>query len=128
MKHGLSAFFFAATLLAGSAAFADETPSDETPAVASDDGMAGNVQFLLGQAYLGDFWKPFDRPSLFGVEVDFAPKKSPVRVALAMNIFGDGAWRKLSRFRMLQGLGQMQRVARRFGGQLVRPLENVPGA
>ena len=47
---------------------------------------------------------------------------------LAGDVIGDGAWRKLSRFRMLQGLGQMQRVARRFGGQLVRPLENVPGA
>ena len=90
MKHGLCALCLAATLVAGSPAFADDTPSDEPPAVASDDGMAGNVQFLLGQAYLGDFWKPFDRPSSFGVEVDFAPKKSPVRVALAINVFGDG--------------------------------------
>ena len=47
---------------------------------------------------------------------------------LAGDVIGDDAWRKLSRFRMLQGLGQIQRVARRFGGQLVRPLEHVPGA
>jgi flavin-dependent dehydrogenase len=47
---------------------------------------------------------------------------------LAGDVVGDGAWRKLSRFRMLQGLGRVQRVARRFGGQLVRPLEHVPGA
>jgi len=91
MKHGLSAFFFAATLLAGSAAFADETPSDETPAVASDDGMAGNVQFLIGQNYLGDVWQPLDQPAMFGVEVDFAPKKSPVHVALATSVSGDSA-------------------------------------
>ena len=47
---------------------------------------------------------------------------------LAGDVIGDGAWRKLSSFRMLQALGRIQRVARRFGGQLVRPLENVPGA
>ena len=47
---------------------------------------------------------------------------------LAGDVIGDDAWRKMTRFRMLQGIGQMQRVARRFGGQLVRPLEHVPGA
>jgi flavin-dependent dehydrogenase len=47
---------------------------------------------------------------------------------LAGDVAGPGAWRKLSRFRILQGLGRIQRVARRFGGQLVRPLDHVPGA
>jgi flavin-dependent dehydrogenase len=47
---------------------------------------------------------------------------------LAGDVVGGDAWRKFSRFRMLQGLGQVQRVARRLGGQLVRPLEHVPGA
>ena len=47
---------------------------------------------------------------------------------LAGDVAGRGAWRKLSRFRVLQGLGRVQRVARRFGGQIVRPLEHVPGA
>jgi hypothetical protein len=47
---------------------------------------------------------------------------------LAGDVIGDDAWRKLARFRMLQGLGRVQRVARRFGGQIVRPLEHVPGA
>lgn len=46
---------------------------------------------------------------------------------LGGDVIGSGAWRKRSRFRMLQGLGQIQRVTRRLGGQLVRPLENVPG-
>ena len=47
---------------------------------------------------------------------------------LAGDVVGRGAWRKRARFRMLQGLGRVQGVARRFGGQLVRRLENVPGA
>ena len=47
---------------------------------------------------------------------------------LAGDVIGAGSWRKLSRFRMLQGLGRAQRFARRFGGQLVRRLEHVPGA
>jgi flavin-dependent dehydrogenase len=47
---------------------------------------------------------------------------------LGGDVIGSGSWRKFSRFRMLQGLGQIQRVTRRFGGQLVRPLEHVPGA
>jgi len=47
---------------------------------------------------------------------------------LGGDVVGPGAWQKFSRFRMLQGLGQIQRVTRRFGGQLVRPLEHVPGA
>ena len=47
---------------------------------------------------------------------------------LAGDVVGAGAWRKLSRFRVLQGLGRVQRIARRFGGQIVRPLENSPGA
>jgi flavin-dependent dehydrogenase len=47
---------------------------------------------------------------------------------LAGDVLGDDAWRKFVRFRMLQGLGRVQRVARRLGGQIVRPLEHVPGA
>jgi 2-polyprenyl-6-methoxyphenol hydroxylase-like FAD-dependent oxidoreductase len=47
---------------------------------------------------------------------------------LAGDVVDRRSWRKFSRFRMLQGLGQLQRITRRFGGQLVRPLENVPGA
>jgi hypothetical protein len=47
---------------------------------------------------------------------------------LAGDVIGAGAWRKRSRFRMLQGLGRVQSLARRLGGQIVRPLENVPGA
>ena len=72
MKHGFSALCLASALVAGSAAFADETPS-----TVSDGGMEGNVQFLIGQNYLGDVWQPLDQPAMFGVEVDFAPKKSP---------------------------------------------------
>jgi flavin-dependent dehydrogenase len=47
---------------------------------------------------------------------------------LAGDVVGAGSWRKLTRFRMLQGLGRVQGVALRFGGQLVRRLEHVPGA
>jgi flavin-dependent dehydrogenase len=46
---------------------------------------------------------------------------------LGGDVTGGGSWWKFSRFRMLQGLGQVQRVARSLGGQLVRPLEHVPG-
>jgi hypothetical protein len=99
MKHGLTAFALAAALVAAGAALADDTPptapptapADETATTASDDGMAGNVQFLIGQTYLGDFWAPLDEPAAFGVEVDFGPKKSPVHVAIATNVSGDNA-------------------------------------
>ncbi len=47
---------------------------------------------------------------------------------LAGDIVGAGTWRKLSLFRVLQGVGRVQRLARRFGGQIVRRLENSPGA
>ncbi len=47
---------------------------------------------------------------------------------LAGDVLGEGAWRKLSRFRMLQGLARVQGLGRLFGWQLVPPLENVPGA
>jgi len=47
---------------------------------------------------------------------------------LAGDVVGRDSWRKVSRFRMLQGLGRVQGLTRRFGGQLVRPLEHVPGA
>lgn len=51
--------------------------------IASAEEMAGNVQFLVGQRYLGEVWEPLDTPATFGVEVDFAPASSPVHVALA---------------------------------------------
>jgi len=57
----------------------------------------------------------------------FGIRKSVISV-LGGDVTGRGSWRKFSRFRMLQGLGQVQRVTRRLGGQLVRPLEHVPGA
>jgi Outer membrane protein beta-barrel domain len=50
---------------------------------ADSEPMAGNTQFLVGQRYLGDFWKPLDQQALFGIETDFAPRSSPVRVAFA---------------------------------------------
>lgn len=49
----------------------------------------GNVQFLIGQRWLGDEWEAVDEPSVFGVEVDFAPQKSPVHVALGVQLSGD---------------------------------------
>jgi hypothetical protein len=75
MKRGFAAAVLSAACLAAS--------------VARADGMAGNTQFLIGQTYLHDFWKPLDEPSSFGVEVDFAPEKSPVHVALGFNVAGD---------------------------------------
>jgi len=86
MRQGLSAFFLTAALVAAGAASADDAVTNE-----SADGMEGNVQFLIGQTYLGDFWEPLDEPSTFGVEIDFAPKKSPVHVALATSVWGDSA-------------------------------------
>ena len=70
MKHGLTAFVLAAIFATG-------------PASAED--MTGNVQFLIGQRYLrDDFWKPLDSPSVFGIEIDFAPVSSPIHVALGV--------------------------------------------
>ncbi len=87
MKHGFVALGLALILVAGRAALAE----DEPPATAANDGMEGNVQFLVGQTYLDDVWQPLDQPAVFGVEVDFAPKKSPVHVALALSVSGDRA-------------------------------------
>jgi len=86
MKHGVTVLALAAVLVAAGAALADDSAN-----TADADGMEGNVQFLIGQTYLGDFWQPLDEPAAFGVEVDFAPKKSPVHVALATNVSGDSA-------------------------------------
>jgi hypothetical protein len=87
MKHGCSVLCLAAALVVGSAVLAEEAP----PATTSNDGMEGNVQFLIGQSYFGDVWQPLDQPAAFGVEVDFAPKRSPVHVALASSVSGDSA-------------------------------------
>jgi Outer membrane protein beta-barrel domain len=56
----------------------------------ADSDSSGNVQFLVGQRYLDDFWKPLDRPAMFGIEVDFAPHASPVHVALSFQ----GSWER----------------------------------
>ena len=56
---------------------------------AKAEDMSGNVQFFVGQRWLGDDWKPANQPAIFGVEVDFAPASSPIRVALANMIAGD---------------------------------------
>jgi flavin-dependent dehydrogenase len=47
---------------------------------------------------------------------------------LAGDVIREGAWQRIGRFRMLQGLGRAQRIARRFGRQIVPPLEYAPGA
>ena len=86
MKLGFPALGLTAMLVAGSSAFAEDTPT-----AAQNDGMEGNVQFLIGQNFLGDVWQPLDQPAVFGVEIDFAPKKSPVHVALASSVSGDSA-------------------------------------
>jgi outer membrane protein W len=71
MKRGVLALTIAGAALAAGAARAE--------------GMAGNTQFLIGQTFLSDDWKPLDEPSAFGVQVNFAPEQSPVRVALGFN-------------------------------------------
>ena len=75
MKHGLTVLALALAVLAAHPA--------------SADGMEGNTQFFIGQTYLHDVWKPLDEPASFGLEVDFAPAKSPVHVALGFNVAGD---------------------------------------
>jgi hypothetical protein len=98
MKHGIAVLALVATLGAGAASWAQETPPEAPPEGATpapppapaedDDSMTGNVQFFIGQAYLTDFFAPLDEPASFGFEVDFAPKKAPVHVALGMNFAG----------------------------------------
>lgn len=102
MRRGITALALLAMLIASSAALADDTPAsgstDSTqptestePAKPVEDtgGTAGNVQFLFGQTYLPDFWRPLDEPMSFGIEVDFAPKTSPVHVAFAWHAFAE---------------------------------------
>jgi hypothetical protein len=62
-----------------------------SPPARAQEPMSGNVQFLVGQRWLDDDWEPLDEPAIFGVEVDFAPASSPVRVALAGMLGGDNA-------------------------------------
>lgn len=94
MKRGLTMLVCAAALVAARGALAQDEPpppsAEEASTPAADEGMSGNTQFFIGQVYLENYWTPIDKPASFGFEVDFAPKKSPVRVALAMNVFGDG--------------------------------------
>ncbi len=70
----------AAFVLAASLAAADHASAGE---------MTGNTQFLIGQRYLGEIWEPLDEPSNYGIEIDFAPKSSPVHVALAIFVAND---------------------------------------
>jgi hypothetical protein len=60
------------------------------PSARAED-TSGNVQFFVGPRWLGDDWKPLDQPTVFGVEVDFAPASSPIRVAIATMIARDSA-------------------------------------
>ncbi len=94
MKQGFTVFALAAALVAAGAVFAED-PEDAAPAPApapvTDEGMSGNLQFLIGQSYLSDFWKPIDEPAAFGIEVDFGPSSSPVHVAMALNGATDSA-------------------------------------
>jgi hypothetical protein len=87
MKQGVTVVVLAASLVAAGAAWAedpeDTAPAEHQEAPSSSDGMTGNVHFLIGQTYLGDFWKPLDEPAAFGVEVDFGPSRSIVHVAMA---------------------------------------------
>jgi 2-polyprenyl-6-methoxyphenol hydroxylase-like FAD-dependent oxidoreductase len=46
---------------------------------------------------------------------------------LAANVLRSDRWRWTTRFRMLQGLARVQKVARRFGRELVPPLTRAPG-
>ena len=87
MRLGIAALTLAVALLATGSAFAEDDVRAEDHL--SGGGMSGNTQFLIGQTYLHDFWKPFDEPAAFGVEVDFAPAKSPVHVALGVNMAFD---------------------------------------
>jgi len=59
------------------------------PSAAFADDITGNVQFLIGERRLSDDWRAKSDPSVFGVEIDFAPAKSPVHVALSMQLSGD---------------------------------------
>ena len=46
---------------------------------------------------------------------------------LAGDVLRSGAWKTIGRFRVLQGLGRAQRIARRFGRTIVPPLDASPG-
>jgi opacity protein-like surface antigen len=95
MKLGFTRFVLVAALLAAGTARAedppDTAPAEVAPTPESSGGMTGNVQFLIGQTYLGDFWKPLDEPASFGLEIDFGPSKSLVHVAMAWSGSGDSA-------------------------------------
>jgi flavin-dependent dehydrogenase len=83
------------------------------------------IRSYYDPSFLEVFLSPRTESRLPGARFGIRPA---IISLLAGDVIGAGAWRKLSRFRMLQGLGRVQRVSRTFGGQLVRRLEHVPGA
>jgi len=80
----IASLFVCASLLAGSAAAQEQQQPQ-----AQEQDMDGNVQFLIGQRYLGDVWSPLDEPMMFGMNIDFAPASSPVHVALGFSMAWD---------------------------------------
>ena len=67
--------------------------------------------------FLAFFFDPHD-----GMQI---PKA--IVTLLAANVLVADRWKWTGRFRMLQGLAEVQKVARRFGRQIVPPLEGAPG-
>jgi hypothetical protein len=91
VKRGITAFVLAAAALTTGRAVAQDEEPAAVEVAPSEDGMTGNTQFFIGQVYFGDQWTPIDKPASFGFDVDFAPKKSWVHVALGFNIAGEDA-------------------------------------
>lgn len=96
MKRVIQALLVASALTAAGPVLAQDEPEPQPPpptqpaeAAESEDGMTGNTQFFIGQAWLQDQWAPIDEPASFGFEADFGPKKSWVHVALGFNIAAD---------------------------------------
>ena len=76
MRHAITALILGAGFLAASAVSAED--------------MSGNTQFVIGQRYLRDAkWGTLDSPTVFGIEVDFAPSSSPVHVAMGVMVSGE---------------------------------------
>jgi flavin-dependent dehydrogenase len=96
--------------------------ADTYPAAALNRRLQRLFFSLIRSYYDPDFLAFFFHPR-HGLQLPAA-----VVSILAGDVLRDGAWRTIGRFRVLQGLGHAQRFARRFGGQIVPPLDRSPGA
>lgn len=100
--------------------------SDTAPTATLNRRLQKRFFTMIRSYYDPDFLAIFLLPE---TDTQHPGRRFGIRKAVTSVLGGDvvdrGSWKKFTRFRMLQGLGRLQRIT---GGRLVRRLEHVPGA